>query len=415
MFTESQGSKIIQVVGMGVGDTGTLGTSAIAAIEQAELIIGATYHLSKLPELSAEKLPYPRPMSGLWDLLCENFGKSIVILASGDPLFFGISSTLLNRFPSEHLVFHPNVSSIQVAFARLGQPWQQAQWINLHGRPISILRATLKSNMMYALLTDRDSSPNAIARILVETGFGKSDIWVAENLGTDKERFSFFQANNLDAATNEFSALNIVILKTCGPGGVLPEFPGIPDTWFSTGKEPGRGMLSKREVRLAILSLISPRAGEIGWDIGAGCGGISIEWARWNPYGEVYAVEYHKERLKHLEINRERFGVISNLHIIPRRAAEAWIDLPKPQAVFIGGSSGSLGLVLQEVWERLQPGGRLVASAVTEDSKIDIYNFIGQRSAELIELSIARNRRIDGYLVMRPHLPVLLMKLEKSE
>lgn len=402
----------VQVIGMGM-DASALGHAARTALEHAELIIGATAHLAALPELTTEKRPYPSPMSGLWDLLRANADRRIAVLASGDPLFFGIGSTLLRHLSPEHLVFHPNVSSIQAAFARLGRPWQQAQWVSLHGRPLASLRAALQANRLYALLTDRDSSPTAIARVLVETGFGESSLWVAEELGTANERFRQFQAVELVDADTEFSALNVVILETCGPGGVLPDFPGIPDERFSTGAEPGKGLLSKREVRLTILSLLAPRAGEIGWDVGAGCGGVSVEWARWNSHGEVHAVEVHPERLENLGINRERFGVVANLHIVPGRAPEALAVLPDPHAAFIGGSSGSLREMLDVVWARLKPGGRLVASAVTEDSRVELHTFVGDRPAEWTELSIARAERLAGQRVMRPYLPVLLMKLEK--
>ena len=404
----------VQVIGMGM-ETGALGPAARAVLAQAELVIGAAAHLAAFPELTAEQRPYPSPMSGLWDLLRANAGRRIALLASGDPLFFGIGNTLLRHLPPEHLTFHPHVSSIQAAFARLGRPWPQAQCVSLHGRPLASLRAALQGNRLYALLTDRDNSPAAIARILVETGFGESDLWVAEELGAPTERFRHFRAVELANAATEFSPLNVVILETRGPGGVLPEFPGIPDAWFSTGAEPGKGLLSKREVRLTILSLLAPRAGETGWDVGAGCGGVAVEWARWNPHGEVYAVECHPERLEHLGVNRERFGVVANLHLVAGRAPAALAALPDPHAVFIGGSSGSLCELLDVVWTRLQPGGRLVASAVTEDSRVELHAFVGGRAAEWTELSIARGESLAGQRIMRPYLPVLLMKLDKSE
>lgn len=402
----------IAVIGMGM-DTGALGQAALTALDRAELLIGASTHLAAFPEITAEKRPYPSPMSGLWDVLRAHAGRRIALLASGDPLFFGIGTTLLRCLSPRHLSFHPNVSSIQAAFARLGRPWQQAQWVSLHGRPLASLRAALQANRLYALLTDRDSTPTAIARVLVESGFDESELWVAENLGTNQERLRSFQALALENTDTEFSPLNVVIVETRGPGGVLPEFPGIPDERFSTGAEPGKGLLSKREVRLSILSLLAPRAGEIGWDVGAGCGGVSVEWARWNPYGEVHAVECHPERLKHLDLNRERFGVVTNLHIVAGRAPGALADLPDPHAVFIGGSSGSLREMLDTVWTRLQRGGRLVASAVTEDSRAELHAFVGDQPAEWTELSIARAERLAGQRVMRPYLPVLLMKLEK--
>lgn len=403
----------IEVIGMGM-DTEALGRAARAALARAELVIGAPAHLAAFPELAAEQRPYPSPMSDLWDVLRANARRRIVLLASGDPLFYGISSTLLRHLPPAHLVFHPNVSSLQAAFARLGRPWQQAQLLSLHGRPLASLRAVLRGNRLYALLTDRENAPTAIARLLVETGFGESTLWVAEDLGTANERFRAFHAAALVEAGTEFSPLNVVLLETRGPGGVLPEFPGIPDAWFSTGAEPGKGLLSKREVRLMILSLLAPRAGEVGWDVGAGCGGVAVEWARWNPEGEVHAVECHPERLEHLGINRDHFGVVINLHIVAGHAPGALADLPDPHAVFIGGSSGSLREILDPVWARLPVGGRLVASAVTEDSRVELHTFVGDRPAEWTELSVARAETLAGQRVMRPYLPVLLMKLEKS-
>ena len=253
----------IQVVGMGMAAE-ALTQAAQAALEQAELIIGSSAHLAAFPELTAEKMPYPSPMSGLPALLQTHAGRRIAVLASGDPLFYGISQTLLRFLPPEHLVFHPHISSLQAAFARLGRPWQAAHLLSLHGRPLAGLRAVLQANRLYALLTDRDNSPMAIAGIVAEAGFGASDLWVAEELGTAEERFRHFRVAELGGAEIEFSPLNVVILETRGPGGVLPEFPGIPDDHFSTGEEPGKGLLSKREVRLTILSLLVPRAGESG-------------------------------------------------------------------------------------------------------------------------------------------------------
>jgi precorrin-6Y C5,15-methyltransferase (decarboxylating) len=209
----------INVIGMGM-ETGVLSASARAALDQAELIIGSVAHLATLPEVPAEKIPYPSPMSGLRDLLLNHAEQRIALLASGDPLFYGIGSTLLRHFSAEHLIFHPNISSIQAAFARLGRPWQPAQMISLHGRPLASLRAALQGNRLYALLTDRENSPTAIAQLLVDAGFGESDLWVAEDLGMPEERFRHFQAGDLVNSAIEFSPLNVVIVETRGPGGI---------------------------------------------------------------------------------------------------------------------------------------------------------------------------------------------------
>ena len=212
----------IQVVGMGMS-AGMLSSSAQAALASAELLIGSPTHLDAFPELTAEKVPYPSPMSGLRAMLHAGAGRRIVLLASGDPLFYGISQTLLRWLPPEQLVFHPNVSSLQAAFARLGRPWDQAQCVSLHGRPLAGLRAVLRANRLYALLTDRDSSPPIIAQRLVETGLGESTIWVAEDLGTAGEQFRRFQAADLADASAPVPPRDVEGLGAGRRGGRLTE------------------------------------------------------------------------------------------------------------------------------------------------------------------------------------------------
>ncbi len=413
-MTGMQGSgPPLHVIGMGIESGEQLSSAARIALEQAEVVIGAPRYLAFFPSLRAAKYNYPSPLQKLWELLQDQAGKRMVLLASGDPLFYGIGTTLTGRLGIQQVCFHPNVSSIQAAFARIKKPWQRAQLLSLHGRPLASLKAVLQANQLYALLTDQISNPVAIAGLLQEVGFGDSGLWVAEDLGMPEERVRCFQAAALVDSEIDFSTLNVVILETRGPGGLLPEFPGIPDELFITDDQPGKGMLSKREVRLTILSLLAPRAGETGWDVGAGCGGVAVEWARWNPQGAVYAVECHPERLQCLAANRERFGVLNNLHIIAGHAPEALADLPNPEVVFIGGSKGKLDDLLETGWQRLLPGGRLVVSAVTEDSKMDLYRFAGECPAYWTELSVARGDYLAGQRVLRPYLPVLLMRLEK--
>ncbi len=414
MNAGSWSGPAVQVIGMGIDPGDTLTDAARAILEQADVVIGAPRHLAAFPALQAAKYDYPSPLQRLWPLLQEHAGQRIALLTSGDPLFHGIGATVIRRLGTDYVCFHPHVSSIQAAFARIKKSWQDAQLLSLHGRPPAHLKAVLQANRLYALLTDRASTPPVIAGLLTEVGFGESILWVAEDLGLPAEQVRRFTASELVGGDYRCSPLNVVIVETRGPGGLLPEFPGIPDEQFITDDEqPGKGMLSKREVRLTILSLLAPRAGEIGWDVGAGCGGVSVEWARWNPQGKVYAVECHSERLRCLEANRERFGVLNNLQIVAGHAPEVLADLPDPDAVFIGGSKGRLDDLLETGWRRLAAGGRLVASAVTEDSKMDLYRFAGDQPAYWTELSVARGERLAGQRVLRPYLPVLLLSLEK--
>ena len=409
----------LQVIGLGLADSQlSLGETAQQALQQAEVVIGAQRHLALLPELTAERVLYPSPFAQLWTVLQRYQGQRVVLLASGDPLFYGLGGHLRRYLAAEQLHFHPHISSIQAAFARIGQPWQHAQVVSLHGRPLLSLRAHLQANRWYALLTDADSHPSAIAQQLCAANLADSQVWVAEHLGSAKERISQHQAATLAAQPLTFAALNVVLVHTAGVGGILPEFPGIPDAQFITNSSVGRGLLTKREVRLAVLSLLQPRAGEVGWDIGAGCGGVAVEWARWNPLGQVYALERDTERLQYLAANREQFGVLQSLTICPGSAPEALGDLPDPQAVFIGGGGADLDRIMQHAWARLASGGRMVVSAVTVDSQCTLYQHadtlqLSDQHSEWLQISVSRGERLAGQRLLRPQLPVLLLKAVK--
>ncbi len=404
----------INVLGVGPNPARDLPNHLKALLDQSELIIGAQRHLDGIGLVGARTIVYPSPFSGLEKLLRASTGKRVTLLASGDPLLFGIGTWLRKHLPGSCLRFHPNVSAIQAAFGAIGLPWHDAKIISLHGRPMHRLLTSLRMNRRYAVLTDADNHPAAIAGFLEASGFGQSTVWVAEDLGTTSEQVRKFSVQDLVVGDPGFSPLNVVILEARGPGGVVPEFPGIPDECFSTGKLPGHGMLSKREVRLAALSLLQPRAGEVGWDVGAGCGGLCVEWALWSQLSTIYAVEKHADRLEHLRANRDRFGVSGNLEIITGEAPNALLSLPDPDAVYLGGNGGRLDALLEHAWSRLRPGGRLVSAAVTEESRSALLGFAPSKSPELTELRVARGSTLGRQTVLRPLLPVLLGRLVKS-
>lgn len=405
-------SNPIHVIGLGIRLGENLSEEARLALQQAEVVYGLERHLAVFPELSAETRLYPEPIIELWSELEALTEQRVVMLSSGDPLFFGIGSALARHMPRARLQFHANISSMQEVFSRIGIPWQDAKIISLHGQPLSHLKARLRAQRLYALFTDSQNNPDLIAAELVNAGFGDSRMWVAEDIGSAGERIREFRAQTLAASPEPFSILNIVIIETRGRGGVLPEFPGIADEDFSTDGEAGGGMMSRREIRLMILSMLQPRAGEVGWDVGAGCGGTAVEWARWNPRGQVYAVECREERLIHLHANRERFGVSSNLQVIDGYAPKALSHLPDPDAVFIGGAYNGMKPMLNTIWPRIKPGGRLVAAAVTEEARRALFDFADSQ-AQWSEINTSRMELFDGQHLLRPRLPVLLMRRDK--
>ena len=432
---------------IGVTQTNDLVGVALQTVQQADAIIGSERQLDIVkPHLIArpndtttlEKMLKPLPkFSELKPLIDDIFAQSsddkntsIVILASGDPLYYGIGRWFSKHFSAERLHFYPAISSIQMACHRLAISLQDVTVLSLHGRPLATLRTKLKNSTKLMILTDKHSSPHALARECRDTGFELSTITVLENLSYPHERVRTFSVEQLlnESEQLEFAPLHISLIDLKRGSRVdnldgfdieLPEFPGIPDTAYITGEEPGKGMITKREVRLCILSLLQPSNDDIIWDIGAGCGGVAVELAYWNDKATIYAIECHEERLAHLSANQQRFGVVKNLHIINGKAPDCLTKLPLPNKVFIGGSGGHLAEMLETVWTLLPKDGLLVVSAVVNSTKQALYEFAQMLSKqdteiEVIEVAIKRGHVTNTGLDYTPKLPVEVFKFKKA-
>ncbi len=427
----------LDIVSMGVGDVSSLPSSAIQALSSADSIIGAEHHFVSLEgiEVTGTQIHYASPFSHVKQQLLSLSGR-VVILASGDSLFFGIGQWVNTYFSDLEPTFHVNVSSIQAACHLISKPWQSLELLTAHGRPLTNVRSALQNNRLYGLLTDKNSQPHDVATILRQAGFGNSTLWICEAIGSPQQRITECAVTEIlddekpsslpnNHLPEKYHPLHVTIFETSGKGNILPEFPGIADALFSTdGEKKGSGLLTKKEVRINILSLLQPTAGDIGWDIGAGCGGVSVEWARWNKEGKVYGIEYHPERLHHIKENQRRFGVANNLNIIEGRAPQALDHLPNPQKIFIGGSGGELTSILTLCWERLSTNGKLVVACVTENNKSSALNFAQNLTintntdsqeavTEIVQVSVSKGDTLANQLVLRPQLPVLLISITK--
>lgn len=422
----------IHVMGLGVRQQLTLADYGTNVLLQSDIIIGSQRQLDVIgPLLQGEQhspdLTVLPKLTVLKALMETHSDKTITVLASGDPLFYGIGRWLSKNYPLENLTFYPNVSSVQVACHKQGLSLQDVTVLSLHGRPLEKIRTQLKANRTLVILTDKNSQPQSLAQECVAAGFSQSILTVYENLGHEKETVRQFNASNLmGLVKKEFDPLHVTIINVKGKGGVLPEFPGIPDADYVTGAEPGKGMISKREVRLSILSYLQVSRDDIIWDIGAGCGGVAVELAYWNECATIYAIEYHAQRLEYLRANQLRFGVVSNLKIVEGRAPTVLADIPLPNKVFIGGSDGELSELLKHVWERLPEGGLLVASAVMEKTKQQLRAFSETMMNEIsvdiasaavlvesVEIGVKRSCIKAGKLGYVTKLPVEIFKMEK--
>jgi precorrin-6Y C5,15-methyltransferase (decarboxylating) len=448
-------NNTIHVVGLGVAENAQLSDDARCALQHADIIFGSDRQLATIASIdfgisnvdnindseTTKKQLLP-PLSQLKIELNRLQNHTIVILASGDPLYYGIGRWVNNHCSASILYFYPAISSIQAACHQLGLSLQDVEVISLHGRPLVSIRRVLKAQKTLLILTDKHSQPHHIAKECVDAGFEQSRLWVCENLGYPQQCVREFSLD--DVLTDKelslktsFDPLHVTIVSVQGKGDVLPEFPGIPDEHFSTGEVAGKGMISKREVRLAILSLLQTARQDVLWDIGAGCGGVAVELAHWHPRAAIYAIECHEQRLQHLAINRDRFGVVNNLHIVQGRAPEILPDLPAPNKVFIGGSDGELLKLLPYVWSLLPVAGVLVVSAVTDNTRNIVDDFISAHlditprqdgakyiaGVESIDVAINRKKMIagkaDGKIsrqwVEQKKLPVTLYRFKKSK
>lgn len=404
----------IHIIGLGVDQPLVLSQQAQSALQVADIVLGSSRQLALVDVDEARQVELPK-LAELSDLISKYQGKQVAVLASGDPLHYGIGAWFARHYTADQLTFYPAVSSIQSICHYLQLSQQDVEVISLHGRPLAKIRRYLKANRHYVVLTDQYSQPQILAQECAAAGLLDSTIWVGEQLGYSQQKVQQFSVANLREADTEFDPLHVSVIHTQGVGGVLPEFPGIPDEDFITDGGAGRGLITKREIRLSILSLLQPTSGDVIWDIGAGCGGVAVELAYWNDSVQVEAIESHGLRLDCLHQNCEKFGVVENLRVVDAIATEVMADLPQPNKVFVGGSGGQLQEILSQAWQRLIDNGLMVISAVTEDTKQGVSEFIKENNleSESMQLAVSRQSALAGHKLYRPALPVTLFKVSK--
>ncbi|WP_456431504.1 precorrin-6y C5,15-methyltransferase (decarboxylating) subunit CbiE [Thermosulfuriphilus sp.] len=342
---------------IGIGPEGP-SIKAQEAFRRIKVAFGAKRHRLWLPKV-VELRPLVPLKESLKEIKKLLQNQDLAVLASGDPLFFGIGRRLLGEVGSEKLLFYPAVSSIQLAFAALKEPWDTVRFISIHGRAGSILKALspLPPGKV-AILTTSGKDPGSIARKLCQAGLPHLRIWVLENLGQKGENITSSTAVELPCRT--YSDLNLVILDW--------EPPPRPAIGLTVNEFSRRqGLITKDETRAVILAKLRlPREGVL-WDIGAGSGSVSIEASGISPALMIYAIEENEEQLIHIEENIRRYGAY-RIQPVRGMAPEALASLPSPDRVFIGGSGGRLREILETVVRRLKESGRIVLVAVTLDS-----------------------------------------------
>jgi precorrin-6Y C5,15-methyltransferase (decarboxylating) len=398
---------------VGVGDDGAAGLTprALAAIARARLLAGGERQLALFPASPAERLLLGRGLDAALERIRQAADAGpVCVLASGDPLLFGIGARVVEALGAARVELLPQPSSMQQAFARLGIAWDDAALLSLHGRPSDGLLARLRRRAKVACFTDGSNSPAAIARHLLEHGETGWTAWVCERLGGEGERVRSFRIEALAACT-DVDPLNVLVLARDPGWRPPPVIPFLPDEAFATRN----GLLTKREVRLAALGALRLAEGSVLWDVGAGSGSVSIEAALLAPEGRVYAIERDAEMLGHLARN-VRAHRADNVRIVPGAAPAALDGLEGPDAVFVGGSGGELATILGRSLDALRPGGRLVVNAALLDTLEEARRFLAARGLvpEVTLASFARGAPIAGGLRLDPLSPVHVVSVEKG-
>jgi precorrin-6Y C5,15-methyltransferase (decarboxylating) len=354
----------IQIIG--IGDDGLDGLTAQARrlIERADLLIGDEATLALVPGAGNNRLAIGGNLDAIVDRISSAKGGPIVVLASGDPLFYGVARYLCDRLGKDRFDVLPHVSSMQLAFARVKESWEEAFLTNLANHSLDDVIEKIRVAEKVGIFTSESCPPPAVARGLLDSRIDYFTAYVCENLGSPDERVT--HAELRDLVREEFSPLNVMILvhKPQAPDrpseAMGRRLFGNPDQVFLQSR-PKHGLLTPSEVRAVALAQLDLGPASVVWDIGAGSGSVSIEGAQIATHGAVYAIEMDAEDHQLIKANGERFGV-KNLVAVLGRAPDAWADLPDPDCIFVGGSGREIARLVELAFGRLRAGGRLVAS-----------------------------------------------------
>ncbi|MEM1370078.1 MAG: precorrin-6y C5,15-methyltransferase (decarboxylating) subunit CbiE [Cyanobacteria bacterium P01_H01_bin.15] len=404
----------IDVVGVGLAGPSELVPSLQKLLDEATLVVGSERLIAHCQHYSAQT----QSITDFQQLKTLEFTDCdrVVILASGDPLFFGIGRLLLKQFPPETLRFHPHVSSVQLAFSRAKLPWQDAKIISVHGRPLTALTQVVQKDApLIAVLTDHRNTPANIARHVVALARPSPyECWVCRNLGGVDETLEHYPQLTEDCSLlqTDASSLNVLILRRTIQRqpietGNLPLF-GLPDHLFASF--PDRpGLITKREMRSQILSELALAPSQTIWDIGAGTGSIAIEIARLCPSSQIYATEKTAIGQDLIAENCDRFQV-KNVSILPQSAPENLHLAPDPDRVFIGGSGGQLSHILEICQRRLKPDGILLLALATLENLHLACDALKSWPTDLTHLQFSKSLPVGPLTRLNPLNPVFLLR-----
>ncbi|KPQ33568.1 MAG: precorrin-6Y C5,15-methyltransferase (decarboxylating) CobL [Phormidium sp. OSCR] len=396
---------------IGIGDDGLMGLTAVARslLDQAQVIVGGRRHLGFLGDHDPrETLAWTSPLQTTLNAIQERRGQRVCVLATGDPMWYGIGATLARQIPLREMTIIPAPSAFSLACSRLGWPLADVETLSLCGRDPALLHRYLYPGLRLLVLSGDRHTPAQVAQKLTESGFAESQMTVLERLGGPQERLIQGQAATWSPGESpgELADLNTIAIDCRGQSG-HHRMAGLPDEAYHHD-----GQLTKREVRCVTLSSLAPQPGQRLWDVGAGCGSISIEWLRSDRRCQAIAIEQHPQRLRYLADNAAALGV-PQLEIISGQAPAALQDLPEPNTIFIGGGLTTPNL-LETCWQALPSGGRLVANAVTVESEQRLFQAQQEWGGALTRIAIQRAKPLGRFLSWTALAPVTQWSVLKA-
>ncbi|KAM3108664.1 precorrin-6y C5,15-methyltransferase (decarboxylating) subunit CbiE [Phormidesmis sp. 146-33] len=385
---------------VGIGEDGLAGLSAIARslVDHAEILVGGDRHLAMISESDQrEKIVWATPIHHSVEEIMQRRGQAICVLASGDPMCYGIGVMLTRKIPLAEMTIVPAPSTFSLACSRLGWSLTEVETLSLCSRPLALLNAYLYPGAKLLVLSEGKQTPAIVARLLTEKGFGNSSLTVLERLGGARERI--LQSIASDWNQTELDDLNAIAIQCVADSKTVPRsrIPGLPDNAYHHD-----GQLTKREVRAITLSALAPLPGQLLWDVGAGCGSIAIEWMRSHPRCRAIAIE--RSRTHYIADNANALGT-PNLQILEGTAPKILTDLPQPDAIFIGGGATTEGLI-ETCWSALRSGGRLVANVVTLKGEQKLFEWHDRVGGEFTRISIQRAAPIGRFLGWKSLSPI---------
>jgi len=394
----------LHIVGIGEDGLDGLLPATRAVVEAAEVIVGAERHHELAQGVGAERIAWPSPFDALIDTLNGLRGRRVVVLATGDPLWFSVGARIGREINPTEITYHPQLSAFQLAAARMGWSLADVETLTVHGRPVEQMIAFIQPDARLLILTTGSETPGQIAAFLTERGFGRSTMTVLAHMGGESEARFDGLAEGWDHEVPAFNTLAVECIAA-PDAALMPRVPGLSDDLFRHD-----GTMTKQEVRAATLAKLMPMRGALLWDIGTGCGSVAVEWMRAARYARAIGIEPRADRRALAAANALALGA-PKLALVDGRVPEALDGLPAPDAVFIGG--GLSRETFDAAWAALRPLGRMVCNAVTLESEAVLLALHKEFGGHLVKLSVNRAEPVGGLTGWRPLMPVIQWSLVK--